>query len=283
MLFVETLKELRSLVAEQKQQGRKVVLVPTMGNLHEGHLQLVDIARKNGDFVICSIFVNPTQFGEGEDFDKYPRTLEADSKKLEERACDLLFFPAVAEVYPGTTDKNKLSIVHVPGVSEGLCGGSRPGHFDGVSTVVSKLFNMITPDAAVFGEKDFQQLAVIRKFTVDLNFPVEIISAPIVREENGLAMSSRNGYLNEAEKEQASFLYKLLNEAKQSVLNNISLEEIEKESLSKIKENGFKPDYFEIRNANNLLPATKEDKELVILLAAFLGKTRLIDNLSFSR
>lgn len=284
MLFIESVEHLRQLISEQKKKGARVAFVPTMGNLHEGHLQLIDIARKQGDFVVCSIFVNPTQFGEGEDFENYPRTLKDDQSKLESRNCDLLFYPSVKEMYPSGTDKSQLSIVCVPGVSEGLCSGSRPGHFDGVATVVCKLFNMAQPDIAIFGEKDFQQLAVIRKFTKELNFPIEIIGAPIAREASGLAMSSRNGYLSDEQKQQASFLYALL----QSTKNKIDSGEkdfasLQKYALEQLKEKGFKPDYFEFRNAEDLKPASENTQHMVILLAAFLGKTRLIDNLAFTR
>ncbi len=284
MLFIESVEKLRTLIREQKNKGASVSFVPTMGNLHEGHLQLIDIARKHGDFVVCSIFINPTQFGEGEDFDNYPRTLKGDQEKLEARQCDLLFYPSVKEMYPTGTDKSKLSIVRVPGVSEGLCGGSRPGHFDGVSTVVSKLFNMVQPDVAVFGEKDFQQLAVIRKLTKELNFPIEIVGAPIARESSGLAMSSRNGYLSTEQKKQASFLYTLLQKMKERIeQGECEFSLLQKEALSELESKEFKTDYFEFRNSEDLSPANEQSKDIVILLAAFLGKTRLIDNIAFTR
>lgn len=284
MLFIETVSELRQQIAKQKQNGESIVLVPTMGNLHEGHLQLIDIARQQGDFVVCSIFVNPTQFGEGEDFDSYPRTLEQDRLMLEARGCDLLFYPQVKEVYPDSIHHHELSIVRVTGVSEGLCGGTRPGHFDGVATVVSKLFNMVLPDKAVFGEKDFQQLAVIRKMTKDLNFPIDIIGAPIVREHNGLAMSSRNNYLSSDEKNKAAFLFQLLTMLKQQILaGDTDFKKLQEQALNELEKKNFKSDYIEIRNSTNLKPAQTEDKSLVILLAAYLGKTRLIDNLAFDK
>ncbi len=282
MQFIESVDALRSQIRLAREQAKKIVLVPTMGNLHEGHLQLIDIAKQHGEFVVCSIFVNPTQFGENEDFASYPRTLEADRNKLAQRQCDLLFFPSVQAMYPTGLDKSKLSLVRVPDVSEGLCGGSRPGHFDGVATVVSKLFNLVQPDVAVFGKKDFQQLAVIRKFTADLNFPVDIIAAPICRESSGLAMSSRNGYLNEQQKQQASKLYQLLSETKNKILaGNQDYPSLCKAALEQLKTQGFRPDYFEIYEANTLKPAKQTDTQIVILLAAFLDKTRLIDNISF--
>jgi pantoate--beta-alanine ligase len=284
MLFIESIPELRSQIKQQKSEGKVVCFVPTMGNLHEGHLQLIDLAKKQGDFVVCSIFVNPTQFGEGEDFDSYPRTLEVDQNKLQSRGCDLLFFPKTKDMYASGLDKSVLTKVHVPGVSQGLCGGSRPGHFDGVATVVSKLFNLVSADKAIFGEKDYQQLAVIRKFTKDLNFDIEIIGAPIVREENGLAMSSRNGYLSDEEKSQAAFLFQLLSQTKEKVLaGEKDIEGLCKNAINSLAEKGFKPDYFEIRNAETLEPCDKDTTLIVILLAACLGKTRLIDNTSFAR
>lgn len=283
MLFIETTSVLRAKIAQQKKAGNTVVFVPTMGNLHEGHLQLIDLAKTQGDFVVCSIFVNPTQFGENEDFDAYPRTLEADQEKLNSRNCDLLFYPKISEMYPKGLNKNQLTFVRVPGISEVLCGKSRPGHFDGVATVVSKLFNLVLPDIAIFGEKDKQQLAIIRAFTQDLNFPIEIIGAPITREKNGLAMSSRNGYLSDEAKQQASFLYQLIQETKEKIENgNKKFIELQKEAIERLTQKGFRCDYFEITNSENLSSALLEDKKLCILVAAFLGKTRLIDNISFS-
>ena len=240
-------------------------------------------AKKHGDFVVCSIFVNPTQFGENEDFDAYPRTLESDQEKLGARNCDLLFFPKTHDIYPKGLNKNQLTFVRVPGISEVLCGKSRPGHFDGVATVVSKLFNLVLPHIAIFGEKDKQQLAIIRALTEDLNFPINIVGAPITREANGLAMSSRNGYLTATEKEQAKFIYQLIQSTQQQIQkgdNNFMKLQMDANELLSSK--GFKPDYFEIRNTINFSPAASDDKNLTILVAAFLGKTRLIDNISFS-
>jgi len=283
MLFIESISELRKEISQQKKLGKEIILVPTMGNLHEGHLQLIDLAKKQGGFVLCSIFVNPTQFGENEDFDAYPRTLEPDQEKLNKRACDLLFFPKTVEIYPKGLNKNQLTLVRVPGISEVLCGSSRPGHFDGVATVVSKLFNLVLPDIAIFGEKDRQQLAIIRALTEDLNFPIKIIGAPITRESNGLAMSSRNGYLSEAEKQQATLIYHLIQDTKNKIENgNRDFIELQKQAAHQLNTQGFKTDYFEIRSSSNLTPATQEDTELSILVAAYLGKTRLIDNIAFT-
>ncbi len=282
MKFIETVVELRQLIQSTKSSGKRVSFVPTMGNLHEGHLQLIDIAKQHGDLVVCSIFVNPTQFGENEDFGSYPRTLDQDKEKLESRDCDLLFYPNISEMYPKGNDKNLLSLVSVPTITENLCGQSRPGHFDGVSTVVSKLFNMVQPDAAIFGEKDFQQLAVIRAFTEDLNFPVEIVGAPIAREPNGLAMSSRNGYLSDDEKQKASFLYQLLCQTKEKITQGErDFPKLQSDAHAALDSLGFKPDYFEIFNSQTLQKATSRDTQIVILLAAFMGNTRLIDNLCF--
>lgn len=283
MLFIESIAELREEISKQKMSGKKVALVPTMGNLHEGHLQLIDLARKHADFIVCSIFVNPTQFGENEDFDSYPRTLEADQGKLSNRHCDLLFFPKTNEIYPKGNDKSFLSIVSVPEITTELCGKSRPGHFDGVSTVVSKLFNLVLPNVAIFGEKDFQQLAVIRAFTEDLNFPIDIVGAPITREENGLAMSSRNNYLSNSEKEQATFIFKLISTTKDKLLNkDANINTLQQQAIEQLIQKGFKPDYFEIRNSTNLKSANPEDSQLTVLVAAYLGKTRLIDNISLT-
>jgi len=283
MLFIESIPELRKIISQQKQTGKKIVFVPTMGNLHEGHLQLIDLAKKHGEFVVCSIFVNPTQFGENEDFDAYPRTLEADQEKLRGRKCDLLFFPKTSDIYPKGLNKSQLTFVRVPGISEVLCGKSRPGHFDGVATVVSKLFNLVLPDTAIFGEKDKQQLAIIRAFSEDLNFPIQIVEAPITREANGLAMSSRNGYLTPSEKEQAAFIYQLIQSTKQQIQKgNRNFIQLQIDANQLLASKGFRPDYFEIRNTKSLAPASIEDKQITILVATFLGKTRLIDNISIS-
>ena len=209
--MIETITELdalRARVRAWRQQGLRVGFVPTMGNLHAGHYSLVMLAWQYADRVVSSVFVNPTQFGPNEDLDSYPRTLAADQDKLFGAGCHLLFAPSVDEMYPH--GQAQQTIVRVPGVSEGLCGGSRPGHFDGVSTVVTKLFNMVLPDLAVFGQKDFQQLAVIRTMVRDLNMPVQILSEPIVRADDGLALSSRNGYLTADERATAPVLYRTL-------------------------------------------------------------------------
>ena len=210
MNTVKTLRELRSAVAHARNAGKRIGFVPTMGNLHSGHATLVTKAAQQADFVVASIFVNPLQFGAGEDLDKYPRTLAADQETLLQAGCNLLFAPTVDEMYPGgTTGQTRVS---VPQLSEGLCGASRPGHFEGVATVVSKLFNMVQPDMAVFGQKDYQQLAVIRAMVHDLNMPIQIIGEPTVRAEDGLALSSRNGFLSPQERAIAPVLYRSLSQ-----------------------------------------------------------------------
>ncbi|MGB1091383.1 MAG: pantoate--beta-alanine ligase, partial [Oceanobacter sp.] len=215
MQLVHTIKELRELVAAARQQGQRIGFVPTMGNLHAGHISLVERAKQDADFLVSSIFVNPMQFNDPSDLERYPRTLEDDCQKLQAAGCHLVFAPNVHEMYPN--GQGGMTRVQVPGVSEGLCGGSRPGHFDGVATVVTKLFNMVLPDTAFFGEKDFQQVAVIRKMVTDLNQPVEIVTVPTARAEDGLALSSRNGYLSEQERQQAPELYKTLISAIESI------------------------------------------------------------------
>ncbi|KFJ89617.1 pantoate--beta-alanine ligase [Pseudomonas indoloxydans] len=278
MNMVKTLRELRAAVAQARAEGKQIGFVPTMGNLHAGHVSLVEIAGQRADFVVASIFVNPLQFGAGEDLDKYPRTLAADQEKLLAAGCHLLFHPDVAEIYPhGMGDQTRVS---VPGVSEGLCGASRPGHFEGVATVVTKLFNMVQPDLAVFGEKDYQQLAVIRALVQDLNMPIQIIGAPTQRAEDGLALSSRNGYLSDEQRATAPALYRglqtIAEELRRGARDYARLIET---TQAQQRTAGFIPDYLEIRNAVNLRPAQVDDHHLVILTAAQLGSTRLIDNL----
>jgi pantoate--beta-alanine ligase len=250
-----------------------------MGNLHAGHLALVNEAKKKADRVVVSIFVNPTQFGVGEDFEAYPRTELEDQQKLSATGVDLLFLPAVSEVYA----PDAKTVVSVAGLSEWYCGAFRPGHFDGVATVVCKLFNMVQPDIALFGLKDFQQLTVIRTMVRDLDIPVGIVGVDTVREASGLAMSSRNGYLTEEEKTVAAKLYQSLCVARDAVLAGQSHQEIERTVLQFLQEAGFSPDYFSVCRASDLEKANADDKELVLLAAARLGKTRLIDNIYFSR
>ncbi|MGA3682262.1 pantoate--beta-alanine ligase [Pseudomonas graminis] len=282
MNTVKTVRELRAVVARARSEGKRIALVPTMGNLHSGHIALVTKAVQRADFVIASIFVNPLQFGPTEDLASYPRTLAADQEQLLQAGCHLLFTPTVEEMYPhGMADQ---TIVRVPVVSEGLCGGSRPGHFDGVSTVVSKLFNMVQPDIAIFGQKDFQQLAVVNALVRDLNMPIQIIGEPTVRAADGLALSSRNGYLTEDQRAAAPALYRVIKQIGTALQNGEQdHQQLIGDGVKALEAAGFLPDYLEIRNAVSLRPATPDDHDLVVLGAAFMGKTRLIDNLHLVR
>jgi len=281
MQSVSEIKSLRSQIKAWRQQGLSIAFVPTMGNLHQGHFSLVEKAKTLADKVVVSIFVNPMQFGANEDLDSYPRTLDADKQGLAEIGTALVFTPTVDVMYPNGLDAQ--SYVDVPDISMGYCGGARPGHFKGVATVVTKLFNMVQPDFACFGEKDFQQLQVIRAMVRDLSMPIEIIGVPTQREVSGLAMSSRNGYLSEQEKDTAKVLYQTLLNAGQSLeQGNKAFDAIELEAKQALEHAGLKPDYFAIAEKDNLKPATLETKEFVILAAAFLGKVRLIDNLQVS-
>ncbi len=278
MITVKTVADLRAAIAAARAAGRRIGCVPTMGNLHAGHVALIREAGRHADFVVASIFVNPLQFGANEDLNKYPRTLAADQEKLLEAGCSLLFAPGVEDMYPDGMDGQTL--VSVPGVSSGLCGASRPGHFDGVATVVTKLFNMVQPDLAIFGEKDFQQLAVIRKLVRDLNLPVEIIGAPTVRAEDGLALSSRNGYLSAAQRAVAPQLFATLNEIATALRSGArDPAALIEAGQARLRTAGFEPDYLEICHPLTLRPATAADRQRVILAAARLGNTRLIDNL----
>lgn len=283
MQTLNTIAQLRETVAGWRKNGERIALVPTMGNLHDGHLQLVRTARANADRVVVSIFINPMQFidadGKLGDFEQYPRTLEADLEKLEH--VDAVFAPSMAEVYPDGFSRE--TRVEVPKISRILCGAHRPRHFVGVATIVAKLFNMAQPDAAFFGEKDYQQLLVIRRMAAELCFPVDIFGVPTVRESDGLAMSSRNQYLSADEREQAAVIYQTLRWVKERLLaGKAGIEALENEASSKLQAAGFKPDYVAIRRADNLEKVTKKNLELVILLAAWLGNARLIDNLQLS-
>ena len=280
MQTVNSIQELRAIIKAQRIAGKHIGFVPTMGNLHEGHITLVREGQKKADFMVSSVFVNPTQFGAGEDFDKYPRTLKDDQEKLSAAGCNLLFAPPVDEMYPG--DQASWATVHVTKVGERHCGASRPGHFDGVSTVVSKLFNIVQPDVALFGKKDFQQLAVIRRMTTALCFGIEIIGVDTVREANGLAMSSRNGYLSAEEKQKASTIYQTLCRTRDAIRSGEkNFSALEQSANAALAQAGFQPEYFTVCRADTLEPAAASDKSLVILVAARLGKTRLIDNVDF--
>lgn len=274
-----TIAGLRAALKAARKTGKSIALVPTMGNLHAGHITLVKKAKQRADIVVVSIFVNPTQFGVNEDFDKYPRTLAADSALLAEAQCDLVFAPAAQEMYPDGRSQN--TSVSVSGITEVLCGKSRPGHFTGVATVVSKLFNIVQPDMALFGEKDYQQLAVIRRFSKELCFPIEIVGVPTVRAEDGLALSSRNGFLSVDERKLAPQIYQTLSNLRSAIENGQrDYAMLAAAGNGHLEKCGFTPDYLEIRR-QDLDPAGPEDKALVILVAARLGTTRLIDNLAF--
>ncbi len=258
--------------------GLTVAFVPTMGNLHPGHIALIEAARRRADRVVASIFVNPMQFGAGEDLDAYPRTLAEDQRRLSDAGCDLLFTPEVELLYPNGLAAQ--TAVEVPGISELHCGASRPGHFRGVATIVCKLFNLVRPDLACFGEKDYQQLAVIRAMVRDLNMGIEILGVPTVREADGLAMSSRNGYLTEAQRRQAPALKRAL-DTLAARLKNEGLgarEMLERETMASLAEAGFAPDFIRVCHAETLAQARPGDRQLVILAAAQLGRARLIDN-----
>lgn len=278
MQSITEIKSLRSQIKAWRQAGLSVALVPTMGNLHRGHFSLVEKAKTLADKVVVSIFVNPMQFGANEDLDNYPRTLNEDKQGLAELETDIVFTPSVETIYPNGLGAQ--SFVDVPDISLGYCGGSRPGHFRGVATIVTKLFNLVQPDYACFGEKDFQQLQVIKTMTRDLSIPVEVIGVPTMREVSGLAMSSRNGYLSEAQKTTATVLFKTLNTCAEQLKSGekdlVKLESLAKQSLEQA---GLKPDYFEIAQRDTLKTATLKDTKFVILAAAYFGNVRLIDNI----
>lgn len=277
MLIIETLPLLRQQIRRLRMEGKRVALVPTMGNLHDGHMKLVDEAKARADVVVVSIFVNPMQFDRPEDLARYPRTLQEDCEKLNKRKVDLVFAPSVKEIYPNGTETH--TYVDVSGLSTMLEGASRPGHFRGVSTIVSKLFNLVQPDIACFGEKDFQQLALIRKMVADMGFDIEIVGVPIMRAKDGLALSSRNGYLTAEQRKIAPGLYKVLSSiADKLQAGERDLDEIITIAGQELNEKGFRADDIQIRDADTLLEVSETSKRAVILVAAWLGDARLIDN-----
>lgn len=270
---------LRARVADWRRDGHRIGFVPTMGNLHAGHFSLVDIARGRCNRVVASVFVNPTQFGPQEDFSTYPRSLDADSEGLAAHRCDLLFAPKVDTIYP--TGLENCVRVEVPGLGEILDGASRPGHFSGVATVVTRLFNLIQPDLAVFGQKDYQQLLVVRRLVTDLQLPIEIVGAPIVREANGLAMSSRNQYLSGDERNRASVIFRTLQQMRDSLAAGEPIVRIESTAMDTLRAAGSQPEYAVLRDAADLSdPAAPQRDNLVALIAARFGRARLIDNMS---
>ncbi|WP_297894859.1 pantoate--beta-alanine ligase [Shewanella sp.] len=281
MITSAHIDDIRTQVRAWRAKGETVAFVPTMGNLHQGHITLVKQAAQKCDHVVVSIFVNPMQFGQNEDLDAYPRTLEADSQALTAAGAELLFTPTPAIIYPKGLAQQ--TYVEVPGISDVLCGASRPGHFRGVATIVCKLFNIVQPDVALFGNKDYQQLLVIKTMVEDLSLPIEIIGVDTIREDSGLAMSSRNGYLTAEEKAAAPALKNAIDAMAQGILQGETFEQVIDLAKASLVAAGFTPDYLEVRHADTLAKAEPQDKALVILAAAYLGKARLIDNLRFDR
>jgi len=281
MITTAAIADIRAQVNAWRTKGETIAFVPTMGNLHQGHITLVQQARSKADHVIVSIFVNPMQFGQNEDLDAYPRTLEEDSNALIAAGAALLFTPTPEIIYPKGLAQQ--TYVDVPEIGDELCGASRPGHFRGVATIVNKLFNIVQPDMALFGKKDFQQLLVIKTMVEDLSLPIDIIGVDTIREPSGLAMSSRNGYLTAQEKIHAAALKQAIDHMAASVQQGMDIETVTQTAKQSLIAVGFTPDYLELRNAHDLKPACDYDKELVIVAAAYLGKARLIDNLTFTR
>lgn len=278
MNTVKTVRELRAAVARARGEGKRIGFVPTMGNLHSGHAALVIKAAQRADFVVASIFVNPLQFGPGEDFQTYPRTLEEDLARLADERCALVFAPSEQTMYPGGRDA--ATRVEVPALGDILCGVARPGHFEGVATVVARLFNLVQPDCAVFGEKDYQQLLVVRRMNRDLCFPVEIVGVPTQRAPDGLAMSSRNRYLDTRQRAAAPALYAALGTAAKALeAGSRDIVALQHSGMENVRSAGLEPEYFEIRRQEDLARPAVADRRLVVLAAARLGRTRLIDNL----
>lgn len=281
MHTVITSEELRERVDEWRRAGEHVALVPTMGNLHRGHLGLIDLAREHAEKIVVSIFVNPTQFVHGEDFDTYPRTLDRDTRLLKRAEVDLLFTPEIETMYPFGAD-NATSVT-VPILSDEFCGLHRPGHFNGVTTLVSRLFGLVQPDTAVFGQKDFQQQLIIRRMTTDLGLPIKIVTGETVREKDGLALSSRNQYLSDDERKKAPVLFQTLQKIGSELQSGEqNFEELENNADATLREAGFELDYVAIRRAEDLSEPDRDCDELVVFAAATLGKARLIDNIIVS-
>ena len=275
---VYSVSELRQYIQHWKDHQQSIAFIPTMGNLHQGHLSLIEKGQSLCDRSICSIFVNPMQFGPNEDFNHYPRTLDKDIELLESVACDLVYMPTASELYPQGLEK--ISQVIVTDLTETFEGAHRPGHFTGVATIVAKLFNIVKPDISVFGKKDYQQYCVIKKMTQDLNLDVEIIGQETTREPSGLATSTRNQYLNEEQMSKAALIYRTLQDASDKIIGgerNFAL--VEKQATDSLSQAGFAIDYFNVCNADTLKPATPGDKKLVILVTTRLGDTRLLDNI----
>lgn len=281
MIVIESRDELREQLEEWRHDGEHVAIVPTMGNLHAGHVSLVEMAREHAERVVVTVFVNPTQFGDGEDFEDYPRTLERDSRRLKKVSADVLFAPTVDTMYPFGIE-NATRVI-VPGLTENFCGSFRPGHFDGVTSVVARLFALVQPDAAIFGQKDFQQQLIIRRMAKDLNLPIKIVAAPTIREDDGLAMSSRNAYLSDDERQTAPALFRVLTkigDALQDGKRNFA--DLEAQAMQFLEAAGMVPEYVAVRRALDLSEPDRDCDELVVLAAAQLGKARLIDNVVVS-
>jgi pantoate--beta-alanine ligase len=278
MTVLRSVAQVREQVSAWRRQGHSVGLVPTMGNIHPGHVSLVTLAREHVSRVVVSVFVNPVQFGPGEDFNSYPRTLAADRQALQDGGTDILFAPGVDDVYPGGQDRaTRVAVAELSGI---LCGEFRPGHFDGVTTVVARLFNIVQPDMAVFGQKDYQQLVVIRRMQADLHFPIHIVAAPTQREADGLARSSRNQYLSVEERSRAPAMYLALNACRERLLaGERGYAGLEAAGMQALRHAGMRPDYFAIRQAADLAAPADSSRRLVVLSAAHLGRARLIDNL----
>jgi pantoate--beta-alanine ligase len=277
MQLIHSKDDLQEQLLGWRRDGEHVAIVPTMGDLHAGHISLVELAREHAERIVVTVFVNPTQFGEGEDYAEYPRSLERDALQLKRTGADIMFAPDVATVYPFGTEN--ATVVAVPGISENFCGSFRPGHFNGVTTVVARLFALVQPDVAVFGQKDYQQQLVIRRMAEDLSLPIRIITAATIREDDGLALSSRNAYLSDAERGVAPKLYQVLCEVASQLENGKrNFEELEDQAISELTEAGFGPDYLAIRRALDLTMPNRDCDEVVVLAAAHLGKARLIDN-----
>lgn len=280
MITIDTVAGLKEQIARLRHGGKRVAFVPTMGNLHAGHVRLMQEARQHAQVVVASIYVNPLQFSHNEDFDAYPRTPAHDKVVLLSAGVNVLFKPTEAEVYP--RGHAAQTFVEVPGLSDDLCGAFRPGHFRGVTTVVNRLFDLVAPDVAIFGKKDYQQWLLIRLMVADLGLPVEIVGVDTVREPDGLAMSSRNNYLTPAERKVAPMMFEALCTMRDRVLRHGSVtREAEEAAMESLKAHGFRPDYVSVRRQKDLAEPQAEDHQLVILVAAWLGKTRLIDNLEF--
>ena len=277
MEVTSKIKDMQALLNNQRGQKNKIAFIPTMGNLHAGHLSLIEIAKTYAEFIVVSIFVNPTQFNEDEDFDVYPRTIKSDLSKLKDIDIDLVFLPEISTIYPYGIDVSTQIIV--PRLSQELCGKIRPGHFNGVTSVVLRLFNIIEPDFAVFGQKDYQQKILLEFMTKDLSLEIRILDGPTIREKDGLAMSSRNQLLSSSARSSAKDLYLVLQQAKQSIqMQDMSFSLIEDRSIKTLEEHGFMVDYFSIREKKYLVKPNKKDKELIILASAKIENVRLLDN-----